>query len=64
MAKWTIDIREPQAGQYTTFVYRGANDTSTGTALTVPGGTSATTRLHEAIIKGVLAALNDRAAGN
>ena len=64
MAKWTIEIREPETGQYTTYAFRGANDVSTGTALTVPQGATATTRLHEAIIKGVLAALNDRAAGN
>jgi hypothetical protein len=64
MAKWTIEIREPSSGNYTTYVFRGANDTSTGTAVTVPQGTTQTTRLHEAIIKGVIAALNDRAAGN
>lgn len=58
--KWTIEIQE-DAGNFKTYARRGANAISGGTALTVPGGETETTRLHEAIIKGVLAALNDRA---
>lgn len=58
--KWTIEIQE-EDGNFKTYARRGANAISGGTSLTVPGGDNPTTRLHEAIIKGVLAALNDRA---
>jgi hypothetical protein len=63
--KWTIEIDEVDAGAtYKTQVVRGATAVSDGTELTVPLGTTATGRLHEALLKGITAAINDRAAGN
>ena len=63
--KWTVEIDEVDGGAtYTTQVVRAATAVSDGTAVTVPAGSTATSRLHEALIKGLTTALNDRAAGN
>jgi hypothetical protein len=63
--KWTIEIKEVDGGgTYTTVVRRGATAVSDGTPVTVPDGSTATGRIHEAVIKGALAVFNDRAAGN
>jgi len=63
--KWTIEIDEVDTTDtYKTQVIRSASAVSNGTELTVPTGTTATSRLHEDLIKGVLSVLNDAAAGN
>ena len=63
--KWSIELDEVDSTDtYTTQVIRSATAVSDGTALTVPGGSTATARLHEAIMKAVVAVLNDQSAGN
>jgi len=63
--KWTVEIDEVDGGDtYKTQVIRGATAVSDGTELTVPKGTTATGRLQEALLKGVIAAINDAADGN
>ncbi len=67
--KWTIEVTGDSAttAPWKTIVTRAASLVSDGTAITVASVSNAanrTSRLHEALMKGVVTALNDRAAGN
>jgi hypothetical protein len=67
--KWTIEITGDGAttAPWATFATREATLVSDGTDLTmasVSNGTARTSRIHEALMKGVVVVLNDRAAGN
>ena len=55
------------SGNYTTETKRGGTKAADGTALTYPGsdaGATATKNIGLALMKGVRAILNDKAAGN
>ncbi len=67
--KWTIELTGDGAATapWQTFVTREATLVSDGTDVTVAsvtGGTARTSRVHEALAKGLVVVLNDRAAGN
>lgn len=64
--KWSIELTGDGAATapWATYVTREATLISDGTDLTVPNGTTRTSRAHEALMKGVTTVLNDRADGN
>jgi hypothetical protein len=67
--KWTIELTGDAAATapWKTIVTREATLVSDGTAVTVASVTNATartSRVHEALQKGVVTVINDRAAGN
>ena len=67
--KWSIELTGDGASTapWKTIVTRGASLISSGTAVTVASVTNATartSRVHEALMKGLVTVINDRAAGN
>jgi hypothetical protein len=67
--KWTIELTGDAAatGPWQTIVTREATLVATGTPVTVSSvtnPTARTSRVHEALQKGVVTVINDRAAGN
>ena len=67
--KWSIELTGDGASTtpWKTIVTRGASLIIDGTAVTVAsvtGGTARTGRVQEALMKGLVTVLNDRAAGN
>lgn len=67
--KWTIEITGNGAATapWKTIVTREATLVSDGTAVTVSSvsdPTGRTSRIHEALLKGIVTVINDRAAGN
>ena len=67
--KWSIELTGDSAttAPWKTIVTRGATLINDGTALTVASvsnATARTSRIHEALMKGIATVLNDRAAGN
>lgn len=59
MASYNIHIAQ-SGGTFTTTVRRGATAPTGGTVINFPGQGDATSRRHEAAVKGMLAVINDR----
>lgn len=67
--KWTIELTGDGAvtAPWKTIVTRAATLVATGTVVpvaSVSGAAERTSRIHEALMKGVTTVINDRAAGN